>query len=156
MKVHLDRELAASAEDVWRVVGERFGDLTWSEGIDASHLEGELGVGGVRICRFEPNAFSREGVVRERLTEFDREARVLAYVAENMPGVMRCASNRWSVVSLGPDRCRVEMRAAVELRGIARLFAPLLGLGLRRMGSRTLQELEAYVVQCHREAPAPA
>lgn len=154
--MQLHREIGASAEAVWRVVGERFGDLTWSDGIDDSHLEGELGVGGVRVCRFPPNAFSREGLVRERLTEFDREARVLAYVAENVPGVMRTASNRWTVVPLGPERCRVEMRATIELRGIFGLFAPLLAFGLRRMGDRTLRELEGHVAACDREAVAPA
>ena len=154
--MHLDHEIEASAEDVWRVVGERFGDLTWSEGIDDSHLEGELGVGGVRVCRFQPNAFSREGLVRERLTEFDRDGRVLAYVAENIPGVMRSASNRWTIVPLGPERCRVEMRANIELRGIFGLLAPLLAVGLRRMGARTLRELEAHIVRRHREAAAPA
>ncbi|MEM6996082.1 MAG: SRPBCC family protein, partial [Myxococcota bacterium] len=110
--MELGREIEASAERVWHVVGERFGDMSWSSGITRSNLEGELGAGAVRVCQFPPNMFSKDGQVRERLLSFDRDTMRLSYEA-GPTGPMKRATNRWSVVALGRQRCRVDMRATV-------------------------------------------
>lgn len=147
MDFKLSYEMKASADDVWWVVGERFDDLRWSSGITESSLEGELGVGAIRVCHFPPNQFSKTGMVKERLLSFDRKAKTLSYEVTESNGVMKSACNHWTIVPLGPKRCRVDMHAQVELQGIARWFSFFMGFMLKRMGTQTARELEAHVLQ---------
>ncbi len=94
MDIHEQVEIEAPASTVWEVVGERFGDIArWTEFLDSSSLEGELGVGAVRTCRFQPNVFSRTGTIRERLTSFDRDAMRLSYEGIGMSAFMERAIN---------------------------------------------------------------
>lgn len=144
--MRIEREVAASAVEIWSVLGERFGDLSWSRDIESSALEGELGVGAVRVCRFPPNAFSRDGEIRERLVAFDREALTMAYEVTEPTGVMRRAINRWSLEPAGAGRCIMRSHATMELRGLARLLSPIVQLMLRRMASRFLEDV---VAQAH-------
>jgi hypothetical protein len=58
---------------------------------------------------------------------------------------MSRAVNRWSITSLAPGRCRVDMHATAELRGFARLLTPIMAVLLRRMGAKTLTELANHV-----------
>ncbi len=146
MEIKVSYEIAASAADIWSVIGERFDDMSWSDDVIESHLEGELGVGGVRVCRFPPNMFARNGESKERLIAFDRKTMTFAYEAMGMSGVMKEATNRWKVVPLGPERCRVDMRATVELGRVATVLAHAMRPLLHNMGRRTLRELERRVV----------
>lgn len=142
MNIEITYEMDVAAADVWQVAGEGFCDLSWSDGVTHSELEGELGVGAIRTCHFEPNMFSREGLVREELVVFDRENREFAYQTD-LGGVMRTVTNRWTVEAIDAQRSRTRMRASIELRGAMRLATPFFRLMLRRMGLRTLRELEA-------------
>ena len=156
MEFHIHRDFAASAAEVWAVVGERFGDLSWSSGVGRSSLEGELGIGGVRVCEVPPNLLVKEGVVRERLLSFDREAMRLSYEAVDAPGILKHALNRWSVSALDDRRARVEMHASVTFRplfgAVAWLFAPW----MRRLGRQTLDELAEHLEASRRSTLATA
>lgn len=154
MEMKLERELPASAEEVWTVVGERFGDLSWTSGVTESYLDGggEPCAGSERVCQFPPNMFARAGEIRERLLSFDRAGKTFSYQTTEPTGVMQRATNRWTVTPLGEARCRVAMHATVELRGLARLLAPLMRPMLRRMGVQTLRELEDHVAALRRAA----
>ncbi len=145
MEIQIHRDFAASAQEVWAVVGERFGDLSWSSGIDRSSLEGELGVGAVRVCEAPPNMLMKDGIIRERLLTFDRDAMRLSYEAVDPPGVMKHAVNRWSVVALDGQRARVEMRASVEFVAVIGAVAWMFSPWLRRMGRQTLDELAEHL-----------
>ena len=155
MEMQMQREIAAPAEAVWAVLGEGFGDLSWASDVESSSLEGSLQVGAVRTCRFPPNMFSKEGFVRETLRSFDRRTMSFSYEAHGMPAFIGRAINRWTIVPLGEDRCRVESRATVQPRGIAILIAPIMRIMLRRMGLRFLDELAEHVATAS-EAPACA
>ncbi len=140
--MHQDVELSAAR--AWAVLGERFGDLSWSTGITSSSLEGELSPGAIRVCRFPPNMFSKAGEVRERLLHYDPDARSLAYEATDLPGIMRKAINRWTISPRDAERCRIASHATVELRGPMVLLQPLMRVMLRRMGARFIDELVAH------------
>ncbi len=141
MEITIGHEMDVAAEDVWHVAGEEFSDLTWSGDITHSELEGTLGVGAVRVCHFEPNMFSKEGLVREELTLFDRSRREFAYRTE-LGGIMGTVSNHWTIVALSETHSETRMRATIEVRGWLVLATPLLRLMLCRMGRQTLRELE--------------
>lgn len=141
----MEREIDASADEVWQVLGERFGELSWSSGITGSSLEGELGVGAVRVCEFPPNMFARDGTVKEKLLTFDREAMKFSYQPTTPLGPMKDAINRWTITPLGPRRCKVSSHATVQLRAWAWLFAPFMGPMLRKLGEEFLDDLIAEV-----------
>lgn len=145
MDVHISRELSVSAEEVWQVVGERFDDLTWAPLVTASAMEGVLGVGAVRVCRFPPIPFATTGRICERLLEFNRESRTLTYQAVDAPGIMNRAVNRWTVTPISAGRCRVDLHATIELRGVARVFTPIVRMFIRRMSARTFDRLADHV-----------
>lgn len=135
------RELPVSADDAWYVLGERFDDVTWTSQIDESWLDGELGVGAERVCRFEPNMFSKTGEARERLIRFDRDAKALAYEIVDLPGVMTKGINRWTITPLGPDRCRIASHATCEFTPWIAWLNPVLRLMLKRMGRQFIADL---------------
>ncbi|MCH9688102.1 MAG: SRPBCC family protein [Deltaproteobacteria bacterium] len=154
MEFHTEREIDASAAEVWCVLGEGFGDVSWSTGIDSSSLEGELGVGCLRTCNFPPSRLSKSGSVRETLVQFDREAMTLAYEVQPTPGVMKSAINRWSITPLGAERCRVRSHATLEFRGLAVVFGPLMRPMIRRMGARFVDDLAERVAATRRVSAA--
>ena len=87
MELRVERVVSAPAEDAWAVVGEHFGQIgEWASAITESVMDGQPGVGQIRTCHiagFGPIAL---GVIRERLVDFDPEARSLSYeAAEGMP-----------------------------------------------------------------------
>ncbi len=145
MQMQMQREIPASAAAVWQVLGESFGDLTWIPMVTASQLEGELGVGAQRVCRLAPSMFSKSGTLRERLVAFDRAGMTFAYEALELAPGFRHAGNRWSVVALGPNRCRVQMHGTFALAGTLWLMSPIVRIMVRRMGAATLRDLERRV-----------
>lgn len=145
MRAVIERHFTAPAAVVWDVIGEKFGDMSWSSGIDSSHLVGELGVGAERVCSFEPNMFSKNGEVREKLLSFDRETHAFSYEAKMPRGAVKGAVNRWQIVKKDDGGCIVRMDATLEFRGFARVMAPLMGSMLKKMGRQTLAELEAHI-----------
>lgn len=154
MEIQTQRVFDIPASEVWEVVGEQFGDLSWSDSITSSHLEGELGVGAVRVCLFPPNQFSKEGLIKERLLSFDREKMAISYEALGLNGVMKAATNRWTVVPTGAQSCRIDMHASVEMSGLMGMIAPLFGFMLKRMGRATLDQL-AVRLELHAQTRAP-
>lgn len=145
MDLRMHRVLEHDAREVWAVVGERFGDLTWVGDVQSSELEGALEAGAVRTCRFEPNMFSKTGVVRERLLTFDRATRSMSYQALGLTGIFEGAVNRWTVKEVGPGRSRVEMHATIHAGGVrAMLLLPLWPV-MRHMGRKTLNELATHL-----------
>lgn len=148
MEIKASYEVESSAEQIWHVVGERFGEVAeWADGLRSSRLVGELGVGCERVCSGEPNWPFPGGTVRERLLTFDRADLSLSYeVFEGLPRFFSRAVSRWRVVPLGSDRARVDIHGSLELRGLGRWLAPVLGPLIRRMGRRALVDLARYVV----------
>ncbi len=145
MKIRMNAEINASAEAVWSVLAENFGDLGWSSDITSSTLDTAVRAGAVRTCHFPPNWFVKAGVARVRLIEFDRAKNKFAYELIDPPAFMGRVANHWTIVPLGPERCRVESRATVELVGFVRVFTPFVRFGLLRMGHKFLADLKAHL-----------
>jgi hypothetical protein len=83
--------IEAPAERVWKALGERFMHFSdWAAPITASSPVGvaEPGVGVTRSCNIAPFGPVKAGVVKERLTRFDREAMAFEYQAAS-PDVRR-------------------------------------------------------------------
>lgn len=142
MKVTTTKTLQASPEAVWQIIGEGFGDLAWVRSVTTSHLEGELEVGSVRVCRFEPMLLAGEGA-RERLEVFDRDTRRLAYRLEDPTGMLARAGSQWHVEAEPGGGARVTVTSTLQLRPWAFLFTPVLRRFVRRLTIRTFEDLSA-------------
>ena len=154
----------ATPDQVWEVVGERFGDVAqWATPILTSRLVSESPQAGGAVGQV-PEQVPAEGVARvcgiggfgpfpageitERLTVFDRSVRRLEYRAvRGMPPMLRSAVNRWSVhpVPGAHDRCVVRVHATLRLRWWAAPFGPVMAWQLHRGARGVLQELRRWV-----------
>ena len=77
----------APAQDAWVVVGERFGQISeWASAITQSVIDGQPAAGRMRTCQVAGFGPIAAGVITERLTGFDPDARSLSYeAAAGMP-----------------------------------------------------------------------
>ncbi len=142
MQVERSVEVNAPAERVWAVLGDGFAELTWARSISSSRLEGELGVGAIRACTFEPSLLVSDGAARERLVEFDPQRRTFAYELLEPSAPIRAAGSRWQVEDLCEGRSRVTVKSTVELTPLGLLFSPLVRLMTLRLMRGTFADLE--------------
>ena len=151
MELRAERVISASAEDAWVVVGEHFGQIgEWASAITESFMDGRPGAGQIRTCHIAGFGPIAPGVIKERLVDFDPEARSLSYeAAEGMPGFIVCAVSRWSVYEGPGTACTVRIHATLTLRPVARLLGPLLRWRMRADTRRVLAEFRHRVETGH-------
>jgi Polyketide cyclase / dehydrase and lipid transport len=151
MEMRAELVINVLAGDAWVVVGERFGDIgEWASAITGSVMDGPPAVGRVRTCQVAGFGPIAAGVIKERLIEFDPEARSLSYeAAAGMPWFIAGALSRWSVHA-GPGRaCTVRIHATLALRLAARPLSPALRWRMRAGTRRVLAELRHRVETGH-------
>ncbi|MFT7622748.1 MAG: hypothetical protein ACI9WU_001923 [Myxococcota bacterium] len=109
-------DLAANADDAWRVFGEGFGEWAqWAPGIDKSTLQGPLVEGATRI-----NETPTLGKVAQRLSRYQPDARALAYdMSSGLPPFLDSVHNDWSIEAVGADHCRLSGAARFVLKAAA-------------------------------------
>lgn len=139
----------ASAERVWRVLGERFMHVgEWAAPITSSCAVEDHAprAGATRACSIAPFGPIRAGVVRERLTRFDAEGMSFEYEAVGgMPRFVSSAVNRWSVTPVDATRSRVCIHATLRLRGPMSLLGCVLRWQFTRAGAKVAEELKFFV-----------
>lgn len=139
----------ASADRVWRVLGERFMHVAeWAAPISSSCPVGDHAprAGATRACTIAPFGPIRSGVIRERLTRFDPDARSFEYEAvEGMPRFVASAVNRWSVTRVDDARSRVCIHATLRLRGPMAVFGCVLRWQFTAAGAKVAEELKHFV-----------
>jgi uncharacterized protein YndB with AHSA1/START domain len=141
--------IEAPAERVWEAIGERFMRIAeWAAPITSSCPVGssELRVGVTRACSIAPFGPIKAGVVKERLTRFDRDGMTFEYEAlEGMPSFVVRAVNRWSVERLGGQRSIVRIHATLTLRGVVSWLSWPMKWQLQAGGVRVAEELKYFV-----------
>ena len=159
MEMRAEVVINAPGEDAWVVVGERFGDIgEWASAITESVVDGPPAVGRVRTCQVAGFGPIAAGVIKERLIEFDPEARSLSYeAAAGMPWFIAGAVSRWSVHPGPGGACTVRIRATLALRLAAQPLSPALRWWMCADTRRALAELRRRVETGHhaRAALAP-
>jgi len=121
--------IPASADAVWEVLGEQFGDVAqFASGVRSSSMDGPLCVGATRSCESEPFGPFPSSHITEQLVEFSREARRFTYVAGgDLPAFIPASTNRWSVQPVDAGNSRVSCHASLDLAWWALPAAPLVG-----------------------------
>jgi hypothetical protein len=155
MEMRAEVAIDAPAEVAWAVIGERFGDIgEWASAITESVMDGPPAVGRVRTCQVTGFGPIAAGVIKERLTQFDPQARSLSYeAAAGMPWFIAGADSRWSVHAGPGSACTVRIHATLTLRPAARPLSPALRWQMRADTRRALAELRHRVETGH-SAPA--
>jgi hypothetical protein len=116
-------------------------------------MDGPPAVGRVRTCQIAGFGPIAAGVIKERLIEFDPQARSLSYeAAAGMPWFIAGAVSRWSVHAGPGSACTVRIHATLALRRAARPLSPVLRWRMRADTRRALSELRHQVEAGH---PAP-
>lgn len=138
-QAHLD--VNVSAEKLWRVAGEQFGQVgQYASGLSSSHLEGPLEVGGTRVCMIGKTKMV------ETLLSYDAEERTLSYrlVHGGPQAMMKKAENHWAITSLGPHRSRLTLTPTVEFKWWAFPMGLLFKLEIRSVFQTFFDELKHY------------
>jgi hypothetical protein len=151
MEMRAELVINAPAEDAWVVVGESFGEIAeWASAITESVMDGPPAVGRVRACQVAGFGPIAAGVITERLTEFDPEARSLSYeAAAGLPWFITGTASRWSVHAGPGGACTVRIHATLALRLAARPLSPDLRWRMRADTRRVLAELRHWVETGH-------
>ena len=147
MKINSNLTLHATADAAWTVIGEQYGEISkWTRALSASTIDGPVAQGAQRTCTTPGIGPFPAGTIVERIVAFDREAMDLTYeVVEGLPWFIRSARNRWSVSADGPDRCRVQSRAHLELHWAVWPLAPILRWSLVRSVKSVFEDLRHRV-----------
>jgi len=142
MELKLHRRVAAPAQTVWALLAERFADVgLWTSGLKSSRMDTDPAVGAIRTCVM-PNG----NQIHETLRIYSPEALEFKYqVTTGAPKWIKEASNHWTIRATGPDTCDVSAIAKVVLPWWLVPVTPLMGLALRHMGKRYLDEMEYYL-----------
>jgi hypothetical protein len=156
MELKHEIEIEAAPERVWAVLGERFMQVSdWASPINSSCAVGpaEPRVGAMRACSIPQVGPVKAGVVRERLTKFDRGQMSFEYeLVEGKPGFVALAVNRWTVVRLEGERALAQSSATLELKGPIKLLGWLIRWQFQAAGARVLEDLKYFV---EHERPHP-
>jgi hypothetical protein len=133
IELRTEVELEVAANQAWSVLGEEFGSIgDWASGLRSSSLDRDVEVGALRTCELRAFGPFPSGQIIEELLEFDRDAMNFAYApTSGMPPMFESATNRWSVESLGAQRCRVRSHASIDLQWWALPLAKFFGRGIR-------------------------
>jgi hypothetical protein len=151
MEMRAELVINAPAQDAWIVIGERFGEIAeWAPAITESVMDGPPAAGRVRTCQVAGFGPIAAGVIKERLTQFDPQARSLSYeAAAGMPRFIAGAVSRWSVHTGPGSACTVRIHATLALRRVARPLSPALRGRMRADTRRALAELKHRVEVGH-------
>ncbi|MEO0475832.1 MAG: SRPBCC family protein, partial [Planctomycetota bacterium] len=103
MKLQRSIKINASPDEVWNILGPRFGDAdVWASSVNhsAAHTDGDRPAGAPcsgRICQTELGPF------RESIIVYDEHRRIVKYEAsgEKMPFFVKCLVNQWAVTGSG-------------------------------------------------------
>ena len=148
MRITTRRTIHRPADEVWEVVGRRFGEAgVWASSIHTSHTTGPGRLPGAP-CSARECHVAAPGADRlvEELVVYDESARTLSYaLAGGMERFAASAVSTWSVDAVSDHASVLRVDAEFGLTRLGRVLAPVLSLYLAIMGRRNAADLATYV-----------
>lgn len=132
MRVYLQQDINASAETVWKIVGQQFANVAdWASSLDYSKaIDAEDVPAGVHVAQTAPVAGRTTpnplGELVEILTHYSDDDRTFTFTTFGLPPIITRMDNTTTVVELAPNLSRVTFTIEGELRGPFKLIGPLL------------------------------
>lgn len=148
VKMSKSVDVAVSADKLWEIIGPGFADAgIWSSAVDHSEGKGEAQFEGAtcdtRSCDLSAKGFSS---VNERITEYDRENKILAFdVYEGMPGFVLYANNRTEIFTAGEEKSTAKLQITMHMKPfLGRLMGGMLSKNLSNLIDSALDDLKVY------------
>lgn len=140
MRIATVTTVGVPADQSWSIIAERFGDAAeWVSSLSSSRLDrAQLEVGATRIGQLGRRQ------LREQVTRLDRDERVFAYELLDPPGIVRAATNTWSISEAGPDRSEIRSELDLTLHWAIRPLSPLIRFGLQRQLATAIEEFQTF------------
>lgn len=142
MRILTEKTVAASAEDVWTLLGERFGEIgTWADAVVDSKLDRDMSRGAIRTCELKPTSVG-SGTIREEVIVFDRSDQSVGFkVIEGVPGFMRLVQNIYTVKDIGPGMAQVKSDLHVKVAWYMTPMLPIIRNNFRKLIGGFIDEL---------------
>ena len=141
MEIRKQIEIDAPADAAWAVLRE-VGDISsWASMVTHSEATGNA-KGEVRVCQ------TSLGKLTENILEHADDQRVLAYDAksDSMPFFIKHLQNRWEITPINNERCRVKMKATVDIMFPFNVFpGPMVKLKFSQNLGQVLEEFRYYI-----------
>ncbi len=151
MQVHIETEINAPAEAVWQILAHQFADMAvWTDTLVESRVVdlSELSE-GITIATNAPvparettSSFAPKAI--EVIKEYSEEKMELTFEAANLPPILSKAANTQRVIAKGPNQCLVTFDLNIGLKGIFKLFEPILKRRFHSTMSKVQGELKVY------------
>jgi hypothetical protein len=126
-------DIDAPVDTAWQLLGEEFGDVSWSDLVIASSLDGPLDQGVTRACTIDAVGPFPAGELTEALSEFNREEKVLTYVIKTGgPPFLSHIQNRWILEARDATSSSAHSTITYRLEWWAMPFAPLIAMMMRK------------------------
>lgn len=149
--IHVERQIDASPEAVWAVLGTEFAEIDdWATIVSHSAPVDQADViGGYPAIEGAPVAArgcnTRLGDFQEVLVAYSDEERMFSFRAEGLPKMMEKSQNTTRVSSAGEGASVVTIDVALEVRGPAKMMKKMLKKKMGKMLDGLLGDLETYV-----------
>ena len=130
---------------VWQVLAHEFDRVSeWNSEVSAStaapSVPAPIGAPhGGRVCQVGV------GEITERFTSYSESGRRYSFDVAGLPSMVARMSNTTTVTPLDARRCEVTLTLSLAFAGAGRLAGPFVGLQMRRIVARSLDDLKTYL-----------
>lgn len=150
MQVHIETQINAPAEKVWRILAHQFADMAdWTNTLSKSRVvdKSELPAG----MKIAPNApvparetTSSFAKAIEVISEYSEENMELTFHAANLPPFLSSAANTQRVIAKGDNKSLLTFDMKLGLKGIFKIMTPILKRRFQNTMGGVQRELKAY------------
>lgn len=150
MHLKLETDIAAPADDVWRVLGIQFADIdNWSTFVKTSRtIEASEVPPSFTVAETAPVAgreTSTKATLIEVLTDYSNRDRSLTFHGVGVPKVVKRARNVQSVREVDANRSTVVFEVDFDFVGPLELLGPLVKRRMEKTFSEVQTDLKRYV-----------
>ncbi len=150
MIVHIETEIDASADKVWKILAHEYADIAdWTDTLSESRVVNVAELpDGYQIAANAPVP-ARETTspfvkAIEVIYEYSEAKRELKFEALNLPPMLSHARNHQQVLALGENKSKVIFDIDLGFRHVFNLLAPLMKRRFHKTMSGVQQELSVY------------
>ncbi len=147
MQIKRQFTVNASADRLWEIMGQEFGQVShWASSIHDSQgrntgrvLDGAPCSG--RVCETAMGSF------KEQIHTYDESRKTLAYDAkgDKMPFFVKHLANNWTFTPLSGGKCKVDMRMEIGLLPVFNLLmAPMMRMQMGGVIEKIIEELTYF------------
>lgn len=142
MVITTTKKLNSSSSEVWNVLGEGFGNITWIKGVKSCKFDGDLKIGNARVVEM-----TGMGTVTERLEIFDPQSQTIRYSIEVGLLIIKNASNHWTIEKIDDQNCIITCQTYLKVKTFAFFLAPLMKFLMASTVKGLIEMLEKEVMR---------